>query len=93
MVFKGVTGADGVRGKAKVERLPEGRWNRYGGTLEYRAHKALFPEGLDTISKSIGLPLITHGRWIDRRVRIIRTKDFRRGSSRGDMVERHWPII
>lgn len=63
---KSTTGADGVPGKKKkVESLPEGEWNRYGGTLEYRAHKALFPDGLDAFQKAIGLPLITHGRWID----------------------------
>lgn len=63
---KSTTGADGTPGKPKkVEKLPEGEWNRYGGTLEYRAHKAIFPDGLDAFQKSIGLPLITHGRWID----------------------------
>ncbi|MEY2466310.1 MAG: hypothetical protein QOD03_831 [Verrucomicrobiota bacterium] len=63
---KSITGADGTTGKAKkVEKLPEGEWNRYGGTLEYKAHKDLFPEGLDTFQKSLGLPLVTHGRWID----------------------------
>lgn len=63
---KSTTGADGTPGKAKkVEKLPEGEWNRYGGTLEYKAHQDLFPEGLAAFQKSIGLPLITHGRWID----------------------------
>jgi hypothetical protein len=63
---KSATGADGVPGKSKkVEKLPEGEWNRYGGTLEYKAHKDLFPEGLDAFQRSVGLPLVTHGRWID----------------------------
>lgn len=63
---KSTTGADGTPGKAKkVEKLPEGEWNRYGGTLEYKAHKDLFPDGLAAFQQSIGLPLITHGRWID----------------------------
>jgi len=63
---KSTTGADGIKGKAKkVEKLPEGEWNRYGGTLEYRAHRDLFPDGLAAFQKSIRLPLITHGRWID----------------------------
>ncbi|HMX63466.1 MAG TPA: hypothetical protein PKD58_10400, partial [Candidatus Sumerlaeota bacterium] len=63
---KSTTGADGTPGKAKkVEKLPEGEWNRYGGTLEYKAHKDLFPDGLAAFQKSIGLPLVTHGRWID----------------------------
>lgn len=63
---KSTTGAHGKPGKAKkVEKLPEGAWNRYGGTLEYQAHKDLFPDGLAAFQKSIGLPLVTHGRWID----------------------------
>ena len=33
---KSTTGADGKPGPAKkVEKLPEGEWNRYGGTLQY----------------------------------------------------------
>jgi hypothetical protein len=63
---KSTTGADGTAGKLKkVEKLPEGEWNRYGGTLEYKAHPALFPNGLEAFKKSIGLPLVTHSRWID----------------------------
>jgi hypothetical protein len=63
---KTTTDADGKIGKPrKSEKLPEGEWNRYGGLLEYKAHKDLFPNGLDTFQKSIGLPLITHNRWID----------------------------
>ncbi len=63
---KSTTGADGKSGKSrKVESLPEGEWNRYGGTLEYKAHPALFPDGLDAFQKSIGIPLVTHSRWID----------------------------
>jgi hypothetical protein len=63
---KSTTEADGKPGPArKVEKLPEGEWNRYGGTLQYRAHPFLFPDGLDKFQKSIGLPLVTHGRWID----------------------------
>ncbi len=64
--YKTTTDADGKKGNAKkVEKLPEGEWNRYGGLLEYKAHTNLFPNGLDTFQKSIGLPLITHNRWID----------------------------
>ncbi len=63
---KSTTDADGTAGKAKkIEKLPEGEWNRYGGTLEYKAHPYLFPNGLDAFQKSIGLPLVTHARWID----------------------------
>lgn len=64
--YKTTTGADGEPGKPKKsDKLPEGEWNRYGGLLEYKAHTALFPNGLDAFQKSIGLPLITHNRWID----------------------------
>ena len=64
--YKTTTGADGKPGKEKkVERLPAGEWNRYGGLLEYKAHPYLFPNGLDAFQKTIGLPLITHNRWID----------------------------
>jgi hypothetical protein len=64
--YKTTTDANGNPGKAKkVERLPEGEWNRYGGLLEYKAHPAVFPNGLEAFQKSIGLPLVTHSRWID----------------------------
>jgi hypothetical protein len=65
--YKSTTNADGTPGSAKkVERLPEGEWNRYGGLLLYRAHPAVFPQGLEAFQKSVGLPLVTHNRWIDR---------------------------
>ena len=63
--YKTFTGADGKVGKTKVPSLPEGEWNRYGGLLEYKAHKDLFPDGLAAFQKRIGLPLVTHSRWID----------------------------
>lgn len=64
--YKTTTGADGAPGKQKKsDRLPEGEWNRYGGLLEYKAHTNLFPNGLDAFQKSLGLPLVTHSRWID----------------------------
>lgn len=63
--YKSFTDADGKIGKTKSPRLPEGEWNRYGGLLEYRAHPALFPNGLAAFQQSIGLPLVTHNRWID----------------------------
>lgn len=63
---KSTTDADGSPGKAKkVEKLPAGEWNCYGGTLEYKANPDLFPNGLAAFQKSIGLPLVTHARWID----------------------------
>ena len=58
---------DGKPGKdKKVESLPAGRWNRYGGTMDYSADPDLFPQGLATFQKELGLPLVTHGRWVDR---------------------------
>ncbi len=64
--YKTTTGADGTPGSNKKSgRLPAGEWNRYGGLLLYKAHPYVFPDGLDNFQKSIGLPLITHNRWID----------------------------
>jgi hypothetical protein len=63
---KTTTDASGAPGKPqKSSRLPAGEWNRYGGLLEYKAHTNLFPNGLGAFQKAIGLPLITHNRWID----------------------------
>ena len=64
--YKTTTDADGRPGKEKKsDKLPAGEWNRYGGLLEYKAHTDLFPNGLDAFQKAIGLPLVTHNRWID----------------------------
>src|SRR6202012_6002066 len=70
--YKAATGADDrtVAGKKdpngkKNPNLPEGEWNRYGGLMEYKAHPFVFPNGLEAFQKSIGLPLVTHNRWID----------------------------
>jgi len=49
----------------KNARLPEGTWNAYGGTLDYSASPALFPQGLAAFQKQLGLPLVVHARWID----------------------------
>jgi hypothetical protein len=49
----------------KNKLLPEGQWNRYGGLLEYRADSFLFPEGLHSFQEKIGLPMVTHNRWMD----------------------------
>ena len=48
---------------------PDSRWNEGGSTPEYgedeyRADKALFPQGLDTFQRELGLPLVTHARWV-----------------------------
>jgi len=64
--YKTTTGADGTTGASKKSRkLPAGEWNRYGGLLLYKAHPYVFPDGLDNFQKSIGMPLVTHNRWID----------------------------
>jgi hypothetical protein len=63
--YKSLDDPSGHPGKPKNAALPEGEWNRYGGLLEYRAHTALFPNGLKAFQSEIGLPLITHNRWID----------------------------
>ncbi|HXI83444.1 MAG TPA: hypothetical protein VNL17_05060 [Verrucomicrobiae bacterium] len=58
---------DGKQGKEKkVAELPAGRWNRYGGTMDYTADPDLFPLGLAAFHKEINLPLVVHGRWVDR---------------------------
>jgi hypothetical protein len=56
---------DGHKGEVKNRALPEGEWNRYGGVLKYVAHPAVLPEGLEGFGKKVGLPLITHNRWLD----------------------------
>jgi len=64
---KSVNDASGKAGGAtKNSKLPAATWNRYGGTMVYRASPDLFPEGLAAFQKRLGLPLATHGRWIDR---------------------------
>ena len=63
--YKTFTGPDGKIGKIKNAKLPPGEWNRYGGLLEYRAHPAVLPQGLQQFQRDLGLPLITHNRWID----------------------------
>jgi hypothetical protein len=64
--FKTLTGPGGEPLKPKNSELPAGEWNRYGGLLKYAAHPAVFPAGLAAFQKKVGLPLITHNRWIDR---------------------------
>lgn len=49
----------------KNPHLPSGPWNRYGGLMEYRADPYLFPDGLANFQKKLGLPMVTHNRWID----------------------------
>lgn len=49
----------------KKPQFPAGAWNRSGGLLEYKADSFLFPEGLAEFQHKLGLPLVTHNRWID----------------------------
>jgi len=63
--YKSFRDPDGRMGKIKNARLPEGEWNRYGGLMQYKAHPAVLPDGLAGFQKKIGLPLITHNRWVD----------------------------
>jgi hypothetical protein len=47
----------------------DGRWQSGdalgGGTYLYEASRGLFPDGLGAFHDQLGLPLITHNRWID----------------------------
>jgi hypothetical protein len=63
---KTLTGPGGETLEPKNPDLPTGEWNRYGGLFKYEAHPSVFPEGLAAFQKKVGLPLITHNRWIDR---------------------------
>lgn len=49
----------------KNKNLPEGAWNRYGGLMDYKADPFLFPDGLSGFHQKLGLPMVTHNRWID----------------------------
>jgi hypothetical protein len=47
----------------------DGRWDARGDTVPfgeylYRADKTLFPDGLAAFQKTLGLPIVTHARWI-----------------------------
>jgi hypothetical protein len=60
------TNANGTKGKPnKNSKLPAGTWNCYGGLTEYVAHPFVFPRGLPAFDSQLGMPLITHNRWID----------------------------
>jgi hypothetical protein len=63
--YKSSTGPDGKPGKTKNLKMPPGEWNRYGGLMEYRAHPDVFPQGLEAFQRKLGLPIMTHNRWID----------------------------
>ena len=40
-------------------------WNTWGGIYLYEPDATLFPNGLAAFQQQLGLPLITHARWID----------------------------
>lgn len=62
---KSLTGPGGEVLTPKNRGLPTEEWNRYGGLLNYAAHPGVFPDGLAAFQRKVGLPLITHNRWID----------------------------
>jgi hypothetical protein len=62
---KTLRGPGGEPLKPRNPELPAEEWNRYGGLLKYEAHPSVFPGGLASFQKKVGLPLITHNRWID----------------------------
>jgi hypothetical protein len=41
-------------------------WKTFEGIYEYTADKDLFPNSLKGFQQQLGLPLVTHSRWIDR---------------------------
>jgi len=64
--YKSTTGSNGKAGDlVKNKSLPKSSWNCYGGLMEYVAHPEVFPEGLPAFEQQLGIPLITHNRWID----------------------------
>ncbi|WP_344854923.1 carbohydrate-binding protein [Amycolatopsis ultiminotia] len=45
---------------------PDSDWRAVeAGASRYEADKTLFPNGLEDFQQNVGLPMITHGRWID----------------------------
>jgi len=65
---KGYDNPDGTSERAakRVDELPASPWNRFGGLLTYEPPPDLFADGIQGFHDSIGLPLITHNRWISR---------------------------
>jgi hypothetical protein len=62
---KTLNGPDGHLEKPKNSKLPEGEWNRYGGTINYTADPFIFPQGMESFHENVDLPFVTHNRWID----------------------------
>jgi hypothetical protein len=68
---------------------PSQRWDdREHGIYRYRAAADLFPEGLPTFQQQVGLPLVTHARWIDP-ASPYRT-EFSQGVSGNVMTDAHY---
>src|SRR5262245_60692808 len=44
---------------------PDAHWTQGDGIYQYVAHQSVFPSGLASFQSTLGLPLITHARWID----------------------------
>jgi hypothetical protein len=44
----------------------DAHWQYGGGIYTYTAHPMIFPNGLKAFQQRLGLPLITHSRWIDQ---------------------------
>ena len=44
---------------------PDNSWSSHSGIWTYRASPALFQPDLQTFQATIGVPLVTHARWID----------------------------
>ncbi len=63
--FTSAGGSKPSRPRPKNPRLPAGRWNRYGGMLLYQGDPGVFPRGIGEFHQKLGLPLVTHDRWID----------------------------
>jgi hypothetical protein len=40
-------------------------WKKFDGIYEYVADENLFPDGLKAFQQRLGIPLVTHSRWID----------------------------
>ncbi|HUL44948.1 MAG TPA: hypothetical protein VLY03_11410 [Bacteroidota bacterium] len=65
---KGYDNPDGTTERAgkRIDELPASPWNRFGGLLTYEPPPDLFAQGIQGFHDSIGLPLVTHNRWISR---------------------------
>jgi hypothetical protein len=44
----------------------DAHWQYGGGIYTYTAHPWIFPNGLKAFQQRLGLPLVTHSRWIDQ---------------------------